>query len=359
MAQEHNHQHSHESRVVRHWPIMALGVVVAAIFIVVLVTFQVDETDYAAVYTFGSPEMAETESGERQVKVYDAGLHLKWPYPVDRVRRHDKRLQSYELERGQYEQIQTADDYEVIVKTYVLWKVGRPGLFFKAVETTEEAEDDIDDLVRNSRNLTVSQYKLSELINTEQEKLKIEKIEEEILADVQDVALNEYGIEIRDIGFKHVGFPKKVSKAVFARMRAERQRMSEQYIAQGESEARQIRAKADLEAKNIIAKAETKATDIRAEADKKAAESYEVFKKHPQLAQFLRKLDALRKTLKRRTTLVVNTQTPPYDLLEPGATDLAERLPDLPAETESGEDGSDKENKSAQNQDANAEESAK
>ena len=43
--------------------------------------------------------------------------------------------------------------------------------------------------------------------------------------------------------------------------------------------------------------------------------SYKTFSKDPELAEFLRKLEALRTILKGRTTVVFDTNVPPFDLL--------------------------------------------
>ena len=69
----------------------------------------------------------------------------------------------------------------------------------------------------------------------------------------------------------------------------------------------------------IVAEAEAKAREIRAEGDAEAAKYYEVFSKNPELAIFLRKLDALSQIMKTRTTLVVDTNTAPFDLLQKNA----------------------------------------
>ena len=61
---------------------------------------------------------------------------------------------------------------------------------------------------------------------------------------------------------------------------------------------------------------------IRAEGDAEAAKSYETFKQNPELAAFLRKLDSLRRIMKGRTTLVLDTNAAPFDLLTPGADNL-------------------------------------
>ena len=305
----------------QHWPVLVLGALVVVIFLAVLVTFEVKETEYGVVMTFGKPKTVMKDD-EEVTRTYAAGLHPKWPYPFQTVWKHDKRLQCYELKRGQVEQIQTADDYQVVITTYVLWRVGDPGTFLRAVKTTEEAEDKLDDVVRNYRNTILGQHALTELINTDPEKIRIAEIEDKILAGVQSVALSKYGILVEHVGFKHLGFPERVSTKVFDRMRAERQRIAEAHRAAGRSRAQQIRAEADLKAQQMLAKAQAQATSIRAEGDKEAAEYYRVFQRNPRLASFLRKLDSLRKTLSEQTTLVVDTDTPPYDLLKPNAADL-------------------------------------
>ena len=75
---------------------------------------------------------------------------------------------------------------------------------------------------------------------------------------------------------------------------------------------------------------EADAKRIRAEGDRAAAEFYAVFGRNPELAVFLRKLDSLRLTLSEKTTLVVDTRTPPFDLLLPDATDLKKAARALP-----------------------------
>ncbi|OGV70016.1 MAG: hypothetical protein A3K19_11225 [Lentisphaerae bacterium RIFOXYB12_FULL_65_16] len=300
----------------QHWPVIALALLVCAIFVAALIAFEVKETEYAVVLRFGKPRI---ESGET-VKTYTPGLHLKWPYPIETVWRHDNRLQCYELRKGQVEQVQTADDYQIIVTTFVLWKVGEPGLFLKRVGTAEEAEKKLDDVIRNSRNIVIGRRNLTEFINVDAKQVKIPEIETEILLLAKEVALTRYGIDVQHLGFKHLGFPEAVSTKVFARMKAERNRKSEKYRAEGKRDAQRIRAEADLAASEKLTTAEADAKRIRAEGDRNAAEYYAVFRSNPELAAFLRKLDSLRESLSEKTTLILDTNTPPFDLLQPGAT---------------------------------------
>jgi membrane protease subunit HflC len=102
-------------------------------------------------------------------------------------------------------------------------------------------------------------------------------------------------------------------------MVAERKQFADKNLAEGKREAKEIRIKAEREKTIAIADAEAKAQKIRAEGDAAAAEFYQVFKEQPELAEFLRKLDALRSVMKGRTTVVFDTAVPPFDLLKPGA----------------------------------------
>ena len=318
-----------ERKFMQHWPVVLLGLLVVGVFVAALVTFVVKETEHAVIMTFGRPR-TETVGGAKRVRVYKPGLHLKWPYPIETVWLRDKRLQCYELTKGQVEQIQTSDHYQIIVTTYVLWKIGDPDLFLKRVNTMEEAEDKLDDVVRSSRSIVLGQHRLTELINTDASQVRTREIEQEIRDDVHANALEKYGIEVRHLGLKHLGFPEVVSEAVFKRMRAERNTKSEELRGKGRRDAEKIRALAALAASEKLAQAEADAKRIRAEGDRAAAEFYAVFGRNPELAVFLRKLDSLRLTLSEKTTLVVDTRTPPFDLLLPDATDLKKAARALP-----------------------------
>ncbi|MBN2449829.1 MAG: protease modulator HflC [Lentisphaeria bacterium] len=311
----------------QHWPVMVLAAAVVVIFLAALMTFQVSETEIAVVKLLGKAK----EEADGTVKVYGPGLHLKWPF-IEDIWRADKRLQAYELKKGRFEQITTADNNQVVVSTYVLWRVADPALFFKSFPPPEsDYAAELDSLVRSARNNVLPQHSLTELVNVEPGKANLGTIEQEILAQARPKALEQYGIEIVEIGLKHLGFPEQVSQKVFARMRAEREKRSQEYLSLGLRESQRIRAEADRRASETKAKAQADAKRIRAEGDEEAAKNYAVFRESPELAAFLRKLDSLRLTLSEKTTLVVDTNTPPYDLLLRGATDIHEDSPVKPA----------------------------
>lgn len=300
-----------------HWPIVALALFVVVIFIIAMMTFQVKETEYAVIKTFGKAKVDEAGN----IIQYAPGLHLKWPF-IDQVWRHDNRIQCYELTKGHLEQLTTADQYQVVVSTYVLWKIGDPGIFLKRLKSTEEVEEKLDAAVRDSRASIISQHKFSELINTQTSESKMAEIESAMQAAISKKTMEDFGVEVVKVGIRQLGFPEQVTTAVFDRMRAERDRHSQRLIAEGKSEAQKIRSEADRKASETLAQAEAEAKRIRGEGDKIAATHYAVFQKNPELAMFLRNLEALRASLNEKDTLILDTDTPPFTLLKPNAVKL-------------------------------------
>lgn len=129
-------------------------------------------------------------------------------------------------------------------------------------------------------------------------------------------ALSEdYGIEVKTLGIKQLMVSEDVSKDVFARMRAERNRRTEATIAQGKAQAIKIKSEADAINKELLAAAEARAKAVRGKGDAEAAKYYELLQKDTRLAMFLRDVEALRKILKKRSTVVFSADTQPFELL--------------------------------------------
>jgi membrane protease subunit HflC len=132
---------------------------------------------------------------------------------------------------------------------------------------------------------------------------------------VQDKAATNYGIRVTMLGVKQLGLPESITGKVFDRMRAERQRLVKQFQSEGEAEAIRIRAEADRVRQETLAHADAEAMTIRGQAEAEAAKHFAVFQREPELASFLIQLNSLANSLKERSTLVLDPQTPPFNLL--------------------------------------------
>ena len=112
---------------------------------------------------------------------------------------------------------------------------------------------------------------------------------------------------------------------VFNRMQSERQILISKSQNEGDAEAAKIRSAADRKAAELLANAEAEATRIRGQGEAEAAKSLAVFQQNPELASFLFRLSALETSLKERTTLVFDQQTPPFTLFRGAATNTAQK----------------------------------
>ena len=289
----------------RNVGMLMFGLCVAALLVLLQVLFIVRQGEVAVLTTFGKPERALTAPG----------LYVRWPWPIQRVYNFDARLRCLE---GAFEQTITQDGKNLLVAVYAGWRVREPLLFLERVGSDAQAEQNLDGLIRNHKTAVLGQYPLSALVNTRRDQLHFDEIEQRMLTAVQSEARERYGIEVEFLAIRKLGLPEGITAKVFERMREERKAIAEGYRAEGEGEAIRIRAEADSQRDQTLAHAEADAKRLRAEGDAAAAEYYREFEKNPDLAIFLRKLDALEQTLKEKATVVLSADTEPFDLLRSG-----------------------------------------
>ena len=291
----------------KHWPTMLLGLVVAAILLVAVFSYQLNQTESAVVTTFGRP-----------TEVTEPGLHFRWPFPFQRIYRFDHRIRCFEGGAGKLEETMTADGQNILVGIYVNFRIKDVKQFFVTLENMTKAEDQLNSWMRGYKNAAFGRYKFSQVVNTDPKLMKLTEIQNQIKENLVKIS-EPYGLEIVSVGINTINVPKAISEKVFGRMIQERQRAAAQFLAQGNSRAEKIRIDADREKAITLANAEAQAKEIRAQGDAEAAKYYAVFKENPELAEFLRKLDSLRQIMKGRTTLVLDTNVAPFDLFKPGA----------------------------------------
>lgn len=302
----------------KHWPTMMLGLIVAVILLTAVFSFQLNQTEVAIITTFGRPSV-----------VTEAGLHFRWPFPFQKVYRFDKRIRCFEGSTGKLEETATRDGHNILAGIYVDYRINNPELFFKQLQDVPNAEEMLNNQMRSEKNSAFGLYNFNQIVNTDPKKLKLQEIQEQIKTNLI-AQTAKYGIEIVSVGINTLGVPKTITEKVFDRMVAERKQFADRSIAEGKSKAREIRISADRDRTIALAEAEAQAQRIRAEGDAKAAESYKTFSSDPELAEFLRKIEALRVILRGRTTIVFDTNVPPFDLLNAAKNYGKGKLPVVP-----------------------------
>ncbi len=280
-----------------------VGLVILLIFGSISFLFQVRESEVAFLTTFGKADEA----------VIKPGLRFKLPWPIQKVHRFDARVHNFE---GKFEEAMTLDQRNVLVLVYVGWKITEPQKFNRSFPGgVDDAKRNLESLVRSAKNATVGTHNFSDFINTDPAKLKFDEIEKEILLQVAGTAKEKFGLEVKSLGIKRLGFPESVTQKVFERMKEERQRLVKQFEGEGDRDATKIRSSAERERSEKLADAEAAATRSRGEAEKEAAKAYKTLEQNKELAVFLQKLASMEAIAKERTTLILDQNSSPFDLL--------------------------------------------
>jgi modulator of FtsH protease HflC len=295
--------------------LITIGILLIAIFVLLLFVFQVRTSEVAVVTTFGRISSTKT----------NAGPYGKLPWPIQSVHKFDKRVQNFE---DKFDESYTHDNYTLLSEVYVGWKISKPEEFYRkfpgdSADSILRAEKTLEGLVRSTKSAVIGNHPLSDLISTSQKDLKFSDVESEIFSNVQQqLSSKNYGIELEFLGIKKLGFPESVTAEVFKRMQSERQVLISKTQNEGEAEASKIRTQADSKSAELIYNADAQATRIRGEGQAKAAESFAVFQQNPELANFLLSLNALELSLKDRSTLIFDQHTQPFNLFRGYSTNL-------------------------------------
>jgi modulator of FtsH protease HflC len=288
----------------QRWLRALVGTVALGAIVFHATAVVVREGEAVLVTRFGRPLRAATVPG----------LHWKLPWPIDRAIPLDMRRRVYET--GHTEML-TRDKKNIIVRTFVVWRIGDPLAFTQAIGNQGNAEGKLDGLLTNAAIGTLGGHDLSALVSTDPQDLQVDAIESELLASTAPVALHSYGVDMEQIRIERIALPEENVKAVFNQMRAERRQFAAKFEAEGEREASRIRSEAELEAARIRAKGAEETARIRGESAAEVAKTYaDAHRVDPDLYRFTRSLDSLDKLVSGKTSLVLRTDSEPFSLLQ-------------------------------------------
>ena len=274
---------------------MILGFLIA--FIGLTTIFIVDETEQVVILQFGKPVRTITQPG----------INLKVPFPIQEKIVFDDRLLEYD---SPPEEILSQDKKTLIVDNYIRWKIVDPLQFLKTVQAIPTALSRMDDIVYSELRRELGTHDMVEIITENREQLMEE------VTEASNLATMEYGISVIDVRIRRVDLPAENEESIFARMEAERKRQANKYRSEGEEEAQKIRAATDRDKTIILADAYKEAERLRGEGDAQAVNIYaRSYSSDPKFYEFVRTLDAYKKVVDDKTTLVLPSNSRLFKLL--------------------------------------------
>ncbi|WP_137719317.1 protease modulator HflC [Methylobacillus flagellatus] len=260
----------------------------AALLLLSLSAFTVDQREYALVFRLG--EIVSVKK--------TPGLYFKMPL-VDNVRYFDKRILT--LNSADPDRFITSEKKNVLVDSFVKWRIIDPLKYYVSVKGDElQAERRLAQTVNDGLRAEFGKRTINDVVSGERSKIM------EILRVRADRDSRQIGIEVLDVRLKRVDLPQEVSESVYQRMEAERKRVANELRSQGAGAAEKIRADADRQREVILAEAFREAQRIKGEGDAKASEIYaRAYGKNPEFYAFYRSMEAYRNSFREKTDVMV------------------------------------------------------
>ncbi|MDE2926011.1 MAG: protease modulator HflC [Acidobacteriota bacterium] len=244
-----------------------------------------------------------THFGKISPPVRQPGLHLKWPRPISKIYKVDRRIQAL---TDLSQELITEDQKSVLMNGYLLWRVQDPILFVEAIRTGESATERLTNLFQSSSGIVISNEARDAFISLGLEHEDLTRASKDILALIAPIAKENYGIEVTGAGIVEYTLPMENRPSVIQRMISERARIAARYRSEGEEIAIRVEARAINEHEKIMADAHAQATTILGDAEAEAmALLGRAYRRDPEFYKFIRALDSYDLIIDRNTTLML------------------------------------------------------
>ncbi|QHE92159.1 protease modulator HflC [Pandoraea fibrosis] len=270
-----------------------IGTVIVALIVLLIVLastmFVVDQRRFAVVFSLG--EIRDVYS--------QPGLKFKLPPPLQTVLYLDKRIMT--IDNPEPERFITAEKKNLIVDSYVKWRIVDPRKFYVSFKGDSRlAQDRLTQQIRSALQEAFTKRTVTEVVSSQREQV-MQWVKQKVGEDAAQV-----GIEIVDVRMRRVDLAAGISDSVYSRMAAERKRVANELRSTGAAEAEQIRADADRQRDVVVAEAYAKAQQVKGEGDAAAAGIYaQAFGRDPQFAQFYQSLEAYKATFRDKADVII------------------------------------------------------
>jgi len=259
----------------------------AFVLIAISSTFIVDEREIVIKFRLGEI-----------VSTYDKpGLYFMIPF-LNNVKKYDSRLLTMD---SKPEQFLTSEKKNVIVDSFVKWRISDPSSFYRSSKGDERiGVNRLSQIVNDLTKSEFSKRTVNDVVSGDRVEI-MTKVTEEANQLSQTL-----GITVVDVRLKKVDLPDEVSNSVYARMVKERATVAKSFRSKGKEEAKGITAVAERESETIIAEAYKEAQEIKGQGDAKSTQIYaDAFSANPGFYSFYRSLEAYKSTFNDKSNMIL------------------------------------------------------
>lgn len=205
----------------------------------------------------------------------------------------------------------TSDKKTMIANCYVTWKVTDPKKYYQTLSSEAVAQGRIDVVVYNAMKNVISSTTQDDVIGGKDGSLGA--------TILNRISMEQYGITITANEIKVLDLPDVNKEAVYNRMISERNAIAEEYKANGERDAKNIRSAADARARTLVSDAKVIAATTQAEGEseyfKTLADAYGASPERQEFYNFIIGLEAMKESLANGGTVTIDKNSPLYNIL--------------------------------------------
>lgn len=247
----------------------------AVVLVLWMSIFTVDEREKAILFKFG--EIIGSD--------YEPGLHLKFPYPFNEVKKFDSRILTIDARPSSFS---TVEQKYLIVDSYVKWRINDIETYFKSTSGFEDnAGALLYEVINNGLRDEFGKRTIQEVVAGDRSEIM------KIMTEEATVKAKTLGIEVVDVRIKQIELPPEVSNSVYNRMNTGRELVARDLRSKGKEASERIQADADRQSSVILAEAYRDSEITRGSGDAEATAIYaKSFGKNIEFYKFYRSLNA-------------------------------------------------------------------
>ncbi|MBT3277779.1 MAG: hypothetical protein HN370_00190 [Phycisphaerales bacterium] len=302
------------------------------------VSYSVDQTrDLVVITTFG--KFTKVIDGRIEGQ---AGLHFKWPYPIQSLTRYDSRAH---ILRSPHAQCTTRQQHPFVITATCRWKITNAQKFYASKKTYAQAVSSLRSHLQSEVSSVISNSDSESLVTTVEGRMKLKEIGQQIAQrmnfgtsdseepnkakDAKEIkrgTIEQYGVTITHAGITAQVVSEAAADVVAESMIKDRQREVARFNAEGAAVAIAIIGRAKAAESMIRETSKRVASEIRTSGEAEAAKEYAKLAAHPKFAMFLRSIESMRTILKANTVFLLDgsklptlrflRETPTLDIYE-------------------------------------------
>lgn len=270
-----------------------IGAILLILIIFVLNSsiFILREGEQASAFAFGKPTRDYTSPG----------LQFKVPWPFETISKVDKRLLLYS---GKEMTLQEKTKKKLLIDWFCLYRIDNPQTYFTKVVNLGKAERRIDDNVSSDIAAILGENIFEDIVTNRRQQL---------LSSIQrssNKGLDDIDLSIKFLSFNRVELPDENKVAVFRDMIADRQKISNGYLAEGKRLQDSIQSAANFRVAEILSAAEKEAGIIKGFADStRLAILNKAYEKSKELFRVYNEIETFKKSYSKNTEWVLTPET--------------------------------------------------